>query len=70
MAMDLRRQKKDKVPAAPLNKSIQVWLPLRDVPLDEMIGKRMSPPKIKRIKPISEAGNKEERDLMMISVRE
>ena len=70
MAMDLSRQKKDKVPKRPLKIRIPVWFPLREILLEERIGQRITPPSRKRTKPICVAVNEEERDLMRISERE
>jgi hypothetical protein len=55
MAIERRRHRKAEVPKKPLNKSIQVWFPLIDVPVDEMIGQRIAPPIKKRKKAISVA---------------
>jgi hypothetical protein len=70
MAMDLIRQKKERVPKRPLKIRIPVWFPLREIPLEERVGQRMSPPNRKRTKPICVAVNEEERDLMRISAKE
>jgi hypothetical protein len=70
IAMDLSRQKKERVPKRPLKIRIPVWFPLREIPLEERVGQRMSPPNRKRTKLICVAVNEEERDLIRTSARE
>jgi hypothetical protein len=70
MAMDLSRQKKERVPKTPLKIRIPVWFPLREILLEERIGQRITTPSRKRTKPICVAVNEEERDLMRTSARE
>jgi len=70
MAMDLSRQKKERVPKRPLKTRIPVWFPLREILLEERIGQRITPPSRKRTKPICVAVNEEERDLMRTSAKE
>jgi hypothetical protein len=68
--MDLRKQKKERVPKKPLRIRILVRFPLRDIPLEARIGQRVNPPRKKRTKAIWVAENEEERYLINISVKE
>jgi hypothetical protein len=69
MAMDLSRQKKERVPKRPLKIRIQVLFPLREILLEERIGQRINPPSRKRMKPISVVENEDESDLRSVSAR-
>jgi hypothetical protein len=51
-AMDLSRQKKEKVPKSPLKMRILVRFPFKEILLEERIGQRMIPPNKNRIKAI------------------
>ena len=50
--MDLRRQKKATVPVRPLIKRTRVEFPLRDCPVEIIIGQRRIAPRINRTKAI------------------
>jgi hypothetical protein len=69
-AIDLRRHKKEKVPNTPLRTRYWRCLPLSDVPREERIGQRITPPKRKRTKAISVIGSEVERILMNTSAIE
>ena len=70
VAMDLSRQKKEKVPKIPLKTRIQVRFPLRDIPFEERIGQRIAPPIRNRAKAICMGEKKKERCLARISANE